>query len=156
MPLQEDNQYIWIVIVAGIFLIAYQVLGGVKSQQAKKFKKLKKELQAQEGDSNLAGDSDDSSDSSDDDISSLEVSIKRMEKKSKYNATATDSTRSDYINNADLKQNSRESDLINQNIDHQQLAKMVEEKLDSAQNSNVKRQEDDAHSNFARQSSFIS
>jgi hypothetical protein len=69
-----------------------------------------------------------------------------------------ESMKANTVNNADVKQHSRESlNNINQDMDQQQLSRMVQEKLDSAQNSNVKRKEDeDATSDFRRQSSFIS
>jgi hypothetical protein len=45
MPMQpaaasSENQYIWMLLIAGIFYVGVQVLNGVRSEQARKFRKL--------------------------------------------------------------------------------------------------------------------
>jgi hypothetical protein len=108
----SENQYIWMLLIAGIFYVGMQVLGGVKSEQAQKFKKLQKEMQGslQAESSTLGVDSDDSSATSDDDLDAFQASIKGMGKKSTADGrTEAESTKTNTVNNADVKQHSRES-----------------------------------------------
>ena len=69
-------------LIAGIFYVGMQVHGGVKSEQAQKFKKLQKEMQGslQAESSTLGVDSDDSSATSDDDLDAFQASSPVFEK----------------------------------------------------------------------------
>lgn len=98
-------------LIAGIFYVGVQVLGGVRSEQARKFRKLQKEMQGslQEKSGALGIDSDDSSATSDDKSLGDELDVPQPSgrgagRKAKGEEQAeAESTKANTVNNADVK-----------------------------------------------------
>jgi len=168
----NDNIYFLLAIIVGVVFMGIQVMDSVKNTQEKKFKKLRKEM-----DSQLTEDAkreeqphfgleDELSSSSDIDvIKQFALQTKKKPAPSRNKFMKRVESCKDFDSQQTLTENQSDAK-YHQDLNHQQLTNLINEKLSSAQNSTVKEPKQQnidkemrklvAEKEVLRQSSYIS